>query len=61
LFEELAARSDGRVRRAMMATVLAGVEGCHQRAVIRGWDNPIAILQGAEEPYFSNAGPSSLG
>ena len=61
VYSALAARCDGRSRRIMLEAAIAGVEGCHQRTVIRGWDKPIAVLQGAEEPFFSNAGLAGLG
>ena len=57
----LGRRCDGRARAMMMEAAVAGVEGCHQRTVICGWEKPIAVLQGAEEPFFSNAGLAGLG
>ncbi len=61
VYASLAARTDGRARRIMLEAAIAGVEGCHQRTVIRGWEKPVAVLQGIEEPFFTNAGLAPLG
>lgn len=61
LFHDLAVRTDGRARRLMIEHAAVGLEGCHQRTVVRGWNKPITVLQGAEEPFFANSALAGLG
>ncbi|MDQ1154488.1 alpha/beta fold hydrolase [Brevundimonas sp. SORGH_AS_0993] len=47
-----ARRTDGRLRATFSANWLKGQDGFHQRSVVAGWDGPIAVLQGEEDPFL---------
>lgn len=54
-FFSTARRSDGRLRSRFAEHWMAAEEGFHQRTVVSEWQNPIAVIQGDEEPFFDPA------
>ncbi len=59
-FLRAALRTDGRARRIVGEHWASGEEGCHQKTVIASWEQPICVIQGREEPFFSNSYLSAL-
>ena len=52
-FLNAASRTDGRARRIMGENWARGLEGCHQKTVIAGWERPICVMHGAQENFFT--------
>ncbi len=52
-FFNAAWRTDGRARRIMGEHWVGGMEGCHQKTVVAGWRNPICVMHGTGEMFFS--------
>lgn len=59
---EAARRFDGRMRRIFSENLMSNAEprAAHQRSVVASWPNPIAVIQGDEEPFFDPRGLDSL-
>lgn len=49
-----ARRFDGRLRRVFAEHWISGKSGHPQRAFVAGWQGPIAVIQGDEEPFFDH-------
>jgi pimeloyl-ACP methyl ester carboxylesterase len=54
-FVAAARRADGRLRALIGQSFVAGTEGTPAVPFVAGWPKPIAVIQGADEPFFDNA------
>jgi pimeloyl-ACP methyl ester carboxylesterase len=57
--KDAVARTDGRARECMLASLLAGV-GCNQRSAAEHSNVPLAVVNGAKDEFINNAYIESL-
>lgn len=55
VFVAAARRADGRLRALIGQSFVAGQEGTPAVPFVAAWPQPIAVIQGADEPFFDNA------
>lgn len=55
VFVAAARRADGRLRALIGESFVAGREGTPAVPFVAAWPRPIAVIQGADEPFFDNA------
>lgn len=54
VFVAAAQRADGRLRALIGESFVAGKEGTPAVPFVAAWKKPIAVIQGADEPFFDN-------
>ncbi|MEM6485884.1 MAG: alpha/beta hydrolase [Pseudomonadota bacterium] len=59
-FWSLARRVDDQCGACVGAHWSSGVQGCHQRTVVQGWDGPLCLLHGVEDAFVNEAYLNSL-